>query len=53
MVWRRSAELADDVTQRRLQVEGIAGDGYSESLKEVAVGLEKEKKERGLPQRSG
>jgi hypothetical protein len=51
----RSAELADDVTQRRLQVEGIAGDGRSikESLEWVAVGLEKEKKERGLPQRSG
>jgi hypothetical protein len=53
LVWRRSAELADDVRQRRLQVEEIAGDGRSESLKEIAVGPEKEKKERGLPQRSG
>jgi len=29
-------------------VEGITGDGCSESLKKVAVGLEKGKKERGL-----
>jgi hypothetical protein len=29
-------------------VEGIAGDSRSESLKEVAMGLEKGKKERGL-----
>jgi hypothetical protein len=42
LVWRRSAELADDARQKRLQVEEIAGDGRSESLKEIAVGPEKE-----------
>jgi hypothetical protein len=34
----------------------IAGEGRSESLKRIAIGPEKEKKEkkeRGLPQRSG
>jgi hypothetical protein len=47
LVWRRSAELAGDVTQRRLQVEGNAGDGRSMkgSLKKRAVEL-REKKER-------
>jgi hypothetical protein len=44
-VWRRSAELADDVTQRRLQVEGIAGDSRSikESLKKRAIEPREEK----------